>query len=1034
MASQDFRRRFAQLEVAPTLANPSIRAYFQQHDFENSEPWTLKPEIPSSEEILGTDSGDCLDLVPNNIDGPWSSKEIYLRAHYDLLREDAVCPLRDAVAYVRQSPHMNDSKVVSIYEKVHIIGMTFAQQGIGFRIQFSTQRSEKKIFWEYSKRLVAGSVIALSPADDVFQRKCIVAIVAARPLAGVQQQPPEIDIYFARPEETEFDPQQEWIMVEAKTGYYEALRHTMTALQKMNRESFPLAENICFLEKDVPHPQYVQECATINVNTLINGAHEEEKVNLLENWPKTPIGDLDETQWEALHQILTKRLAIIQGPPGTGKTFISVVALKAILSNNGPGDPPLLVASQTNHALDQLLTHISNFEPGYIRLGSRSSDPEIKQRTLYAVSRNEPSGPIHGSILGVARARHRSFSQSITELLKAFNQGNSKSPIPFSLFVRYGLLTPSQYDSLVKGAKDWVRPGEQDDADPIRAWLGDQMIKFEVYYSPDNFGFSEDEVDLEYEQLKELEAEYGVEDDDYESLKGPYISIRESTQGLSDVASKKSALNLSKYRDMWKIPVKERGQVYNTLRKSLKEKILIQLRESVITYGKNCQDLQIGKWERYGVVLQKATVIGVTATGLSKYRGLIASMKPRIVLIEEAAEVIEAPIAAACFESIQQMVLVGDHQQLKGHCAVSELEGEPFHLDVSMFERLVCNGLEYVTLRNQRRMAPEIRRLLEPIYGELQDHPSVHDRPSVPGMGGLRSYFFSHDWPENWDSLSSKLNEKEAEMIAEFYLHLVLNGVPTTDITVLTFYNGQRKKLLKLLRDKPYLQGQYMKVVTVDSYQGEENQIVILSLVRSSPNTGIGFLSIQNRVCVALSRARNGFFIFGNAKCLASANPLWKEVINIIGSSKNPRRLGNYLPVTCSNHGKTNHRIGQQRLGVAHFHVAKCFSVDTTVYSYATDLEVFSVADHRSAVDEENLHRAAVESYQAFANGGAQEHDAFLLRGTEAMGPRSGAKDLDLLNRDPKVGCGGSHVETRIHKDKSWENATGEGKLLDDSD
>jgi helicase required for RNAi-mediated heterochromatin assembly 1 len=79
-------------------------------------------------------------------------------------------------------------------------------------------------------------MVALSPADDAFQTKCVIAIVAARPLEGVKSHPPEIDIYFANPEDADFDPQLEWIMVEAKEGYYEASRHTMTALQKLSQE------------------------------------------------------------------------------------------------------------------------------------------------------------------------------------------------------------------------------------------------------------------------------------------------------------------------------------------------------------------------------------------------------------------------------------------------------------------------------------------------------------------------------------------------------------------------------------------------------------------------------------------------------------------------------------------------------------------------------------------------------------------------------------------------------------------------------
>ena len=90
--------------------------------------------------------------------------------------------------------------------------------------------------WEQSKRLITGSLVALTPANDMFKTICRIAVVAARPLDAVQQNPPEIDIYFGGPEEIEIDPQQEWVMAEARNGYYEACRHTLCGLQKMARE------------------------------------------------------------------------------------------------------------------------------------------------------------------------------------------------------------------------------------------------------------------------------------------------------------------------------------------------------------------------------------------------------------------------------------------------------------------------------------------------------------------------------------------------------------------------------------------------------------------------------------------------------------------------------------------------------------------------------------------------------------------------------------------------------------------------------
>ena len=122
--------------------------------------------------------------------------------------------------------------------QVYITGITFAQQGIAVRVQFSLRRAEKRIRWEQSKRLMSGSIVALTTATDKFDNICKVGVVAARPLVGLQQNPPTIDIFFNCTDELEIDPQQEWLMIESRSGYYEAHRHTLRALQKMSIERY----------------------------------------------------------------------------------------------------------------------------------------------------------------------------------------------------------------------------------------------------------------------------------------------------------------------------------------------------------------------------------------------------------------------------------------------------------------------------------------------------------------------------------------------------------------------------------------------------------------------------------------------------------------------------------------------------------------------------------------------------------------------------------------------------------------------------
>jgi helicase required for RNAi-mediated heterochromatin assembly 1 len=148
-----------------------------------------------------------------------------------------------------------------------------------------------------------------------------------------------------------------------------------------------------------------------------------------------------------------------------------------------------------------------------------------------------------------------------------------------------------------------------------------------------------------------------------------------------------------------------------------------------------------------------------------------------------------------------------------------------------LFERLVQNEVEFDTLTKQRRMIPEIRRLLYPIYGKtLKDHASVKDpsnRPPIPGMGGNDTFFWCHEHLESRDANMSVYNQKEADMVVGFFDYLVLNGLEPPKITILVFYNGQRKAILRTIRTHTNLNAYFheVKVVTVDSYQGELSRL-----------------------------------------------------------------------------------------------------------------------------------------------------------------------------------------------------------------
>lgn len=100
--------------------NLGPREYLRtQHKIAEDNPkgWQGIPEIPTSNEIALNDN-EAVSVPANKVKGRWKSTEKYLRAHYELLREDSIAPIRDAVDAVRKTPEMMDNKDLAIYEKV----------------------------------------------------------------------------------------------------------------------------------------------------------------------------------------------------------------------------------------------------------------------------------------------------------------------------------------------------------------------------------------------------------------------------------------------------------------------------------------------------------------------------------------------------------------------------------------------------------------------------------------------------------------------------------------------------------------------------------------------------------------------------------------------------------------------------------------------------------------------------------------------------------------------------------------------------
>jgi len=167
-------------------------------------------------------------------------------------------------------------------------------------------------------------------------------------------------------------------------------------------------------------------------------------------------------------------------------------------------------------------------------------------------------------------------------------------------------------------------------------------------------------------------------------------------------------------------------------------------------------------------VLKQAKIISMTTTGAAMHQSALKALRPRVVIVEEAAEVLEAHIVSCLTSHCEHLILIGDHQQLRPNPAVYEL-ARKYNLEISLFERLIKNGYPHRMLERQHRMRSEISRTLMPhFYAQLRDSESVAEYLAVMGMQ-RNMYFFSHDYPEasvDWE-MKSHSNEKEARFAVE---------------------------------------------------------------------------------------------------------------------------------------------------------------------------------------------------------------------------------------------------------------------------
>ncbi|RYP86635.1 hypothetical protein DL769_000703 [Monosporascus sp. CRB-8-3] len=590
-----------------------------------------------------------------------------------------------------------------------------------------------------------------------------------------------------------------------------------------------------------------------------------------------PVGTnarMDSSQLESLLSALEQRLSVIQGPPGTGKSFIGAHIVQCLYSNS---KQRVMVIAYTNHALDQFLEELMDAgipENTMIRLGSKYTE-----RTASLLMRHFNGRLASGSMAQIAQIKEEQ-----SELRGGLG----------SAFEEYFNFTPSF-----------------------------QSIREHLEFSQDDRHFYEAFVlpaeDKEWKHVgrggKEVREDYLFER--WKQGEGPGIFTKHVRKELEVVWDMEPALR-NEYLTKW-------------VEALIQEKVE-GVEELTTTFDLNQQRIDDLYNTSKVEVLRSKRVIGCTTTAAAMQQKLIRAARPDVILVEEAGEILESHVLTAMSPSVKQLILIGDHKQLRpkvNNYALTVEKGDGYDLNVSLFERLIRQGFRHTTLRRQHRMDPEISRFPRALmYPDLEDGHRTASRPMIDGLLD-RVIFMNHEHPEtelpsiadrrDVGFKASKQNKFESMMVLRLVRYLAQQGYGTDKMVVLTPYLGQLRLLRQTLEQEndpilndldasALIQAGLMTQAAskvnkrpLHNYQGEESDIVIASLTRGNKRGEIGFMAAAERLNVLITRARNCLIMIGNMDTFMSSKgkATWVKFFEML---KERDHLYDGIPVRCERH------------------------------------------------------------------------------------------------------------------------------------
>ena len=236
-----------------------------------------------------------------------------------------------------------------------------------------------------------------------------------------------------------------------------------------------------------------------------------------------------------------------------------------------------------------------------------------------------------------------------------------------------------------------------------------------------------------------------------------------------------------------------------------------------------------------------------------------------ILIIDEAAQCLE-PLAWALFPFANKIVLAGDPFQLPP--TILSDEASKLGLNVSTLERFLPAGFPIYFLPLQYRMPKNIADFSSRYFYENRLESFKEKQENAILFYDTAGAGYEE---QRGDEGMSLKNDGEAEAVQKI---IEQEKIPTNKITVISPYSGQVARLKEVLDNS-------IRCSTIDSYQGQEKEVIIISLVRSNPDQNIGFLSDYRRMNVAMTRAQERLIIIGDSATLGN-DPFYASFLDYV--------------------------------------------------------------------------------------------------------------------------------------------------------